>query len=69
MARVDFLVDPKNERKFYFCEINTIPGFTSHSLYPTLWKNTGLDPVKLSDRIVKLAFERRKAKDRLETVR
>jgi len=69
MARVDFLVDPKNESKFYFCEINTIPGFTSHSLYPTLWKNTGLDPVKLSDRLVKLAFERRKAKDRLETVR
>ena len=69
MARVDFLVDPKIETKFYFCEINTIPGFTSHSLYPTLWKNTGLDPVKLSDRLVKLAFERQRVKARLKTVR
>ncbi len=69
MARVDFLLDPKKENRFYFCEINTIPGFTSHSLYPTLWKNTGLDPVKLSDRLVKLAFERQEAKGRLKTDR
>jgi len=69
MARVDFLLDPKKESRFYFCEINTIPGFTSHSLYPTLWKKTGLEPVKLSDRLVKLAFERQKAKGRLRTVR
>jgi D-alanine-D-alanine ligase len=69
MARVDFLMDPKKETDFYFCEINTIPGFTSHSLYPALWKNTGLDPVKLSDRLVKLAFERRSAKAGLKTVR
>ncbi len=69
MARVDFLVNPKKETEFYFCEINTIPGFTSHSLYPTLWKNTGLDPVKLSDRLVKLAFERQRARAGLKTVR
>ena len=69
MARVDFLVDPKKETLFYFCEINTIPGFTSHSLYPTLWKNTGLDPVKLTDRLVRLAFERRSARAGLKTVR
>ena len=69
MARVDFLVDPKKETEFYFCEINTIPGFTSHSLYPTLWKNTGLDPVKLADRLVKLAFERQRARAGLKTVR
>ena len=69
MARVDFFLDPKNERKFYFGEINTIPGFTSHSLYPTLWKNTGLDIVRLVDRLVKLAFERSRAKSALKTVR
>jgi len=69
MARVDFLVDPKNDRKYYFCEINTIPGFTSHSLYPTLWKNTGLDPVKLTGGLVELAFERSREKARLKTVR
>lgn len=69
MARVDFLVDPKKETGLYFCEINTIPGFTSHSLYPALWKSTGLDPVKLSDRLVKLAFERQRARSGLKTVR
>lgn len=69
MARVDFLVDPRNEKKLYFCEINTIPGFTSHSLYPTLWRNTGLDTVKLTDRLVKLAFERRRAAAGLKTAR
>ncbi len=69
MARVDFLVDPKKESDFYFCEINTIPGFTSHSLYPTLWKNTGLEAVKLADRLVKLAFERQRARAGLKTVR
>ncbi|MBI4801265.1 MAG: D-alanine--D-alanine ligase [Elusimicrobia bacterium] len=69
MARVDFLMEPGSEDRFYFCEINTIPGFTSHSLYPTLWKKTGLDPVKLSHRLVRLAIERQKAKSRLQTVR
>jgi D-alanine-D-alanine ligase len=69
MARVDFLVDPKNDKRFYFCEINTIPGFTSHSLYPALWQNTGLDPVKLADRLVRLAFERSRLRSRLKTVR
>ena len=69
MARVDFLVNPKKESEVYFCEINTIPGFTSHSLYPTLWKNTGLDPVKLADRLVKLAFERRRDRAGYKTVR
>lgn len=69
MARVDFLMDPRSERRFYFCEINTIPGFTSHSLYPALWRKTGLDTAKLTDRLVRLAFERHKAKNGLKTVR
>ncbi|HBA60487.1 MAG TPA: D-alanine--D-alanine ligase A, partial [Elusimicrobia bacterium] len=41
LARIDFFVDPKNASKFWFCEINTLPGFTSHSLYPRLWQKTG----------------------------
>jgi D-alanine-D-alanine ligase len=69
MARVDFFVDPKNEKKFYFGEINTIPGFTSHSLYPALWKNTGVDIVRLVDRLVRLALKRSRAKGRLKTAR
>ena len=69
MARVDFFMDPENEKRFYFGEINTIPGFTSHSLYPTLWKNSGMDMVMLVDRLVRLAFERSRARSRLRTVR
>ncbi len=69
MARVDFFLDPAEEKRFYFGEINTIPGFTSHSLYPTLWKNTGVDIVRLVDRLVRLALDRRRARGRLKTVR
>jgi D-alanine-D-alanine ligase len=69
LARVDFFVDPRNEGKFYFGEINTLPGFTSHSLYPTLWRNTGVDTIRLVDRLVKLAFERARGKSGLKTVR
>ncbi len=42
LARVDFLMDKKDWRKFYFCEINTLPGFTSHSLYPAVWERAGI---------------------------
>jgi D-alanine-D-alanine ligase len=41
-SRVDFFVD-RNDSSVYFCEINTIPGFTSHSLFPSLFKYTGVD--------------------------
>jgi D-alanine-D-alanine ligase len=58
MARVDFLLD--REETVYFGELNTIPGFTSHSLYPALWKETGIPLPKLLDRLVELALERAK---------
>jgi D-alanine-D-alanine ligase len=41
LARVDFLMDPKT-RKIYLNEINTMPGFTSISMYPKLWAASGL---------------------------
>ena len=41
MARVDFFLDKKTN-KFYLNEINTLPGFTSISMYPKLWEATGL---------------------------
>lgn len=69
MARVDFLADPKKENRFYFCEINTVPGFTSHSLYPALWKKAGVSPVSLVSRLVSLAFERSRLRAGLKTVR
>lgn len=57
MARVDFFLD-KNSGKLYLNELNTIPGFTPVSMYPILWKATGLSYSELIDRLIKLAIER-----------
>jgi D-alanine-D-alanine ligase len=57
LARVDFLMDPKS-RKIYLNEINTMPGFTSISMYPKLWEATGLSYPNLIDRLVQLGIER-----------
>ena len=57
LARVDFLMDPKT-RKIYINEINTMPGFTSISMYPKLWAATGLQYSDLIDRLIQLGLER-----------
>jgi len=57
MARVDFLVTKKTNR-IYLNEINTIPGFTSISMYPKLWEASGIRYSKLLDRLIDLAFQR-----------
>ncbi len=57
LARVDFLLDPTNN-KLYLNEINTMPGFTSISMYPKLWAASGLEYPKLIDRLIELALER-----------
>jgi len=57
LARVDFLMDPKT-RKIYLNEINTMPGFTSISMYPKLWAATGLQYSDLIDRLIQLGLER-----------
>lgn len=67
MARVDFLVT-KRGSKVYLNEINTIPGFTSISMYPKLWEASGLPYGRLCDRLVALAMERHRAKERLQRV-
>jgi len=61
MGRVDFLLDRKNG-KLFLLEINTIPGFTSISMYPKLWEATGVPYSKLLDRLVELALERHREK-------
>jgi D-alanine-D-alanine ligase len=66
MARVDFLVQKKTNRIF-LNEINTIPGFTSISMYPKLWQASGLTYPELLDRLIQLAIERHKMKHSLET--
>ncbi|MCG2726344.1 MAG: D-alanine--D-alanine ligase [Elusimicrobia bacterium] len=58
-ARIDFLMDPADEDKFYFCEINTIPGFTSHSLYPSLWNFSGIKIKALIERLIGIALKKR----------
>jgi D-alanine-D-alanine ligase len=57
MARVDFLLDP-SRGKLYVNEVNTIPGFTSISMYPKMWAATGVDYPELMDRLIQLGLER-----------
>ena len=57
LARVDFLMDPKSG-KVYLNEVNTMPGFTSISMYPKLWAASGLEYPALIDRLLQLALER-----------
>jgi D-alanine-D-alanine ligase len=64
MARVDFLLENATN-KLYINEINTIPGFTSISMYPKMWEYSGLAMPKLIDRLIELALERHEAKKRL----
>ena len=51
-ARVDMFLTPNNE--IYFNEINTIPGFTSHSRYPNMMKQIGMSFEELVDKIISL---------------
>jgi D-alanine-D-alanine ligase len=67
MARVDFLLTKKPNRIF-LNEINTIPGFTSISMYPKLWQASGLSYPALLERLIQLAIERHKAKTKLKTI-
>jgi len=64
MARVDFLLETATG-KLYINEINTIPGFTSISMYPKMWEYSGLAMPKLIDRLIELALERHAARQRL----
>ena len=66
MARADFLLDKKTG-KIWFNEINTIPGFTAISMYPRLWKASGVDTPELIHRLIELALRRHRARSRLKT--
>jgi D-alanine-D-alanine ligase len=56
MARVDFFLE-KRGGKLFLNEVNTIPGFTSISMYPKLWEATGIPFRELIDRLIVLALE------------
>jgi D-alanine-D-alanine ligase len=64
LARVDFLLE--GEDTLYVNEINTLPGFTSISMYPRLWALAGIPLPQLVDRLVAIALERHRDRKRLD---
>lgn len=65
MARADFLMD-KRSGAVWFNEVNTIPGFTSISMYPRLWRESGVPTPRLVHRLIQLALRRGKVRAKLE---
>ena len=63
MARVDFFLEKKTG-KIYLNEVNTIPGFTSISMYPKLWEASGVPFRELIDKLIELALEQHAEKAR-----
>jgi D-alanine-D-alanine ligase len=63
MARVDFFLEKKTGR-IYINEVNTIPGFTSISMYPKLWEASGLSYRQLVDQLIELALAEHREKQR-----
>jgi len=68
MARVDFFLESATGR-LYINEINTIPGFTSISMFPRMWAASGLAFPQLVDRLIELAIERHQAKKAIRYTR
>ena len=64
LARVDFLMEPDGKRRINLNEVNTLPGFTSISMYPKLWEATGIGYKDLITRLIELALERQGEKNR-----
>ncbi len=65
MARADFFVD-NDTNQIYLNELNTLPGFTSISMYPKLWQASGVTYPQLVDRLIELALERKAQRDHTE---
>ncbi len=66
LARVDFFIE-KETGKVYINEVNTMPGFTTISMYPKLWEASGLSYAQLLDRLIGLAIERHADRQRNRT--
>ena len=66
LARVDFFLE-RETSKVYLNEVNTMPGFTSISMYPKLWEASGLPYPQLIDRLIELAIERHDDRQRNRT--
>jgi D-alanine-D-alanine ligase len=68
MSRVDFLIE-KATGKLYVNEVNTIPGFTSISMYPKMWEYSGVSYPALLDRLIELALARHARRQSLRFTR
>ena len=68
MARVDFFLE-KETGRLYINEINTIPGFTSISMYPKMWEHSGIPFGTLLDQLIELALDRHKRKQQTRFAR
>lgn len=66
MARADFFLD-RRSGQVYINELNTIPGFTAVSMYPKMWEASGIPYPELLDRLIQLAFERYRDRQRIST--
>jgi len=66
LARVDFFLE-KETGRWFLNEVNTMPGFTSISMYPKLWEATGVPYAALVDRLIALALERHATRSALST--
>ncbi len=64
LVRADFFLT--REGKFYINEVNTMPGFTPVSMFPLLWKETGVEYPELIERLVNLAIERHNEKQQIK---
>jgi D-alanine-D-alanine ligase len=64
LARVDFLMEPEGKHRIFINEVNTMPGFTRISMYPKLWEATGIPYQDLITRLIELALERQREKER-----
>ncbi len=65
MARVDFFLRGRGE--IFVNEINTIPGFTAISMYPKMWRASGLSYSRLIDRLIQLALQEFRAETHLRS--
>jgi D-alanine-D-alanine ligase len=66
MARVDFFLS-RDSGEIFLNEVNTIPGFTTISMYPKMWEASGVPYPVLIDRLITLALERHAEKQQLRT--
>ena len=66
LSRVDFLLS-RDSGALFLNEVNTMPGFTTISMYPKMWEASGLPYTTLLDRLIALALERHSEKQLLRT--